>query len=86
MKILPHFLNTLLIFLILCFQNRIQIKEDIPKYLRSEVKFLTTPCVVLESEKLGLASVSLPLTLVFESTLLTCLRISTFQAIKLHQR
>ncbi|KAF0747190.1 rRNA-processing protein UTP23 [Aphis craccivora] len=36
-------------------QNRVQLREDIPKYLGGDVKFLTTQCVVLETEALGAA-------------------------------
>jgi len=31
----------------------VQLREDIPKYLGGDVKFLTTQCVVLETEALG---------------------------------
>ncbi|PSN40120.1 hypothetical protein C0J52_19383 [Blattella germanica] len=34
-------------------KNKFNIKEQIPKYLDGEVKLLTTPCVVLETESLG---------------------------------
>ncbi|XP_025414556.1 rRNA-processing protein UTP23 homolog [Sipha flava] len=36
-------------------QNRVQLRDNIPKYLGGEVKFLTTQCVVLETEALGAA-------------------------------
>ncbi|VVC30909.1 PIN domain-like,rRNA-processing protein Fcf1/Utp23 [Cinara cedri] len=36
-------------------QNRVQLREDIPKYLGGDVKLLTTQCVVLETEALGAA-------------------------------
>jgi len=35
------------------FQNRVQLREDIPKYLGGDVKLLTTQCVILETEALG---------------------------------
>lgn len=34
-------------------QNKINIRDNIPRYLQGEVKLLTTPCVVIEMEKLG---------------------------------
>lgn len=34
-------------------KNKINIKEQIPKYLNDEVKLLTTVCIVNETEKLG---------------------------------
>ncbi|XP_050442964.1 rRNA-processing protein UTP23 homolog [Adelges cooleyi] len=36
-------------------QNRVQLREDIPKYLGGEVKLLTTQCVIIETEALGAA-------------------------------
>ncbi|XP_018322313.1 rRNA-processing protein UTP23 homolog [Agrilus planipennis] len=39
-----------------CFaalNNKINIKDNIPKYLQDNVKFLTTQCVIIESELLG---------------------------------
>jgi len=36
-------------------QNRVQLREDIPKYLGGDVKLLTTQCVILETEALGTA-------------------------------
>ncbi|XP_065581423.1 rRNA-processing protein UTP23 homolog [Artemia franciscana] len=39
-----------------CFtalKEHVQIKEQLPKYLDAEVKFLTTPCIILEVESLG---------------------------------
>uniref|UniRef100_A0A1B6DG47 rRNA-processing protein UTP23 homolog n=1 Tax=Clastoptera arizonana TaxID=38151 RepID=A0A1B6DG47_9HEMI len=41
-----------------CFaalKNKVNIKEQIPKYFGADVKFLTTQCVILETEKLGKA-------------------------------
>lgn len=35
------------------FQNKLNIQDQIPKYFQAEVKFLTTPCVIMETEKLG---------------------------------
>ncbi|KAJ9577476.1 hypothetical protein L9F63_005977 [Diploptera punctata] len=34
-------------------KNKFNIKEHMPKYLDAEVKLLTTPCVIIETESLG---------------------------------
>ncbi|KAL3283402.1 hypothetical protein HHI36_006548 [Cryptolaemus montrouzieri] len=39
-----------------CFaalQNKINIADNIPRYLQAEIKLLTTPCAIIEMEKLG---------------------------------
>lgn len=35
------------------FQTKVNLREQLPKYLDSEVKLLTTPCIVIETEKVG---------------------------------
>lgn len=35
-------------------KNKVNLAEQIPKYLSDEVKLLTTVCVVTETEKLGM--------------------------------
>lgn len=35
------------------FQEQINIREQIPKYLNSQVKLLTTRCIVIETEKIS---------------------------------
>lgn len=35
------------------FQNKLNIQDQLPKYL-GEVKLLTTPCVIVETESLGM--------------------------------
>ncbi|XP_059485046.1 rRNA-processing protein UTP23 homolog [Neocloeon triangulifer] len=40
----------------MCFfalKNKINLQEQLPKYFASEVKLLTTQCVIIETEKLG---------------------------------
>lgn len=37
------------------FQNKLNIQEQLPKYL-GDVKLLTTPCVIVETERLGKGS------------------------------
>ncbi|XP_047105695.1 LOW QUALITY PROTEIN: rRNA-processing protein UTP23 homolog [Schistocerca piceifrons] len=40
----------------ICFaalKNKLSLKEQLPKYLGGDVKLLTTPCVILETERLG---------------------------------
>ncbi|XP_049802700.1 rRNA-processing protein UTP23 homolog isoform X3 [Schistocerca nitens] len=40
----------------ICFaalKNKLTLKEQLPKYLGGDVKLLTTPCVILETERLG---------------------------------
>ncbi|KAF5282800.1 hypothetical protein FQR65_LT02797 [Abscondita terminalis] len=39
-----------------CFaalNNKINIQDNLPRYLQSELKFRTTPCVIIETERLG---------------------------------
>ena len=36
-----------------CLDNKINIKEQMPKYIGQEVKLLTTKCAILEAEMLG---------------------------------
>lgn len=38
---------------IFTLQNNFDIKAQIKQYLQVEVKLLTTPCVIMECEKLG---------------------------------
>ncbi|XP_050526737.1 rRNA-processing protein UTP23 homolog [Daktulosphaira vitifoliae] len=40
-------------FCMVSAQNRVQLREDLPKYLNGEVKLLTTQCVIIETETLG---------------------------------
>lgn len=40
-------------FCLAALQEKINIREQLPKYFKAEVKLLTTQCVVLEMEKLG---------------------------------
>lgn len=35
------------------FQNKVNIADDIPRYLQAETKLLTTQCIIIETEKLG---------------------------------
>lgn len=37
-------------------QNKFNIQNQFTKYFQSEVKLLTTPCIISEAEKLGLFS------------------------------
>ncbi|CAB3366093.1 Hypothetical predicted protein [Cloeon dipterum] len=40
----------------MCFyalKNKVNLQEQLPKYFGTEVKLLTTPCVIIEAEKLG---------------------------------
>lgn len=38
------------------FQNKFNIQEQLKKYFQSELKLLTTPCIISEAEKLGIFS------------------------------
>jgi len=39
-------------------QNKFNIHEQLTKYFKFEVKLLTTPCIISETEKLGLFSLA----------------------------
>lgn len=38
------------------FQNKFNIQEQLKKYFQSQLKLLTTPCIISETEKLGIFS------------------------------
>ncbi|GLV45700.1 uncharacterized protein CBL_02720 [Carabus blaptoides fortunei] len=40
-------------FCLAALKNKVNIQDQLPKYLQAELKLLTTPCVVLETEELG---------------------------------
>ncbi|XP_076178850.1 rRNA-processing protein UTP23 homolog [Ptiloglossa arizonensis] len=40
-------------FAFVALENKFNIQEQLSKYFQSEVKLLTTPCIILETEKLG---------------------------------
>lgn len=59
MYILMLDLFLVVLFLHLCFtvlQNKFNIQEQLTKYFQAEIKLLTTPCIISETEKLGLFS------------------------------
>lgn len=43
---------------LIIFQNKFNIQEQLAKYFQSEIKLLTTACIISETEKLGLFSPS----------------------------
>jgi len=43
---------------LITFQNKFNIQEQLAKYFQSEIKLLTTACIISETEKLGLFSSS----------------------------
>ncbi|XP_047370850.1 rRNA-processing protein UTP23 homolog [Vespa velutina] len=40
-------------FAFAALENKFNIQEQLPKYFQAETKLLTTPCIILETEKLG---------------------------------
>nr|AEE61660.1 unknown [Dendroctonus ponderosae] len=40
-------------FCLAALNNKINVANDVPKYLQSEVKLITTPCAIMETENLG---------------------------------
>lgn len=45
-------------FAFTALQNKFNIQEQLKKYFQSELKLLTTPCIISETEKLGIFSAS----------------------------
>jgi U3 small nucleolar RNA-associated protein 23 len=43
----------LLLLIVYKFQEQINIREQLPKYLNSQVKLLTTRCIIIETEKIA---------------------------------
>lgn len=41
---------------LITFQNKFNIQEQLAKYFQSEIKLLTTACIISETEKLGVFS------------------------------
>lgn len=49
----PFIIQVIIISIFLIFQEQINIREQVPKYLNSQVKLLTTRCIIIETEKVA---------------------------------